>query len=71
MLNNLGDRIVSEGEFGSMLHIVFKGEVAAYIKHPETGELLYKKSYRPEEAFGKVPALFLDAPYNKTYRSEG
>ncbi|CAG7786966.1 unnamed protein product [Allacma fusca] len=64
-----GLNVVNEGDTGHTLYIVSKGRIAGSVVS-RTGKQKLIRWYEPGKCFGKLPALFYDQTYSKTYRAE-
>lgn len=65
-----GMKIASELEQGTGIYIVMRGAVTSFQQNPETGAHEFIKRYEKHQVFGRIPALFPGAQYNKSYRAE-
>ncbi|CAL8141849.1 unnamed protein product [Orchesella dallaii] len=65
-----GMRIANELEPGTGIFIVMRGAVTSFQQNPSTGKYEFIKRYEKHQVFGRIPALFPGALYNKSYRAE-
>ncbi len=65
-----GMGIANELEPGTGIYIVMRGAVTSYQQNPETGNYEFIKRYEERQVFGRIPALYPGALYNKSYRAE-
>ncbi|ODN05528.1 Potassium channel KOR1 [Orchesella cincta] len=65
-----GMRIANELEPGTGIYIVMRGAVTSFQQNPSTGTYEFIKRYEKHQVFGRIPALFPGALYNKSYRAE-
>lgn len=61
--------IVKEGDLGNSMFVVFRGRVSG-IKSHDTSGMELKKVYMVGDSFGKLPCLFHNEWYRKSYRAE-
>lgn len=61
--------IVKEGDLGSSMFIVFRGHVSGIMASDSPAQEL-KKVYLVGDVFGKLPCLFHNEWYRKSYRAE-
>lgn len=65
-----GMRIANELEPGTGIYLVMRGAVTSFQIDPETTKYDFIKHYEQGQVFGRIPALYPGALYNKCYRAE-
>ncbi|CAL8137954.1 unnamed protein product [Orchesella dallaii] len=61
--------IVKEGDLGSSMYVVFRGRVSG-ITANDSSKIELQKVYLVGDVFGKLPCLFHNEWYKKSYRAE-
>lgn len=61
--------IVKEGDLGNSMFIVFRGQVSGIVAN-DSPAMELKKVYLVGDVFGKLPCLFHNEYYRKSYRAE-